>query len=473
MNEYLLKGQGAMSKTMPEYSEEYFSVRERDTWLNKLYQKIRREKTKPKYENLPAEFKQWIKEARRRIHSIAAGRNASYVARCIMEVGFAKLLYGLNELELDYSHAFVLFAPDGTFSMNMERLQRGFTYGAVIHFGTEDYLAAHNAMPNGCGFSIYELGSSKFDDDEIIKIARDHQDRLEDDKKLNVGNHFAGIYRGIDPTTKEDSGRRFVVIHCSGHVGKEKLYHVGWLENYGGFNLVNTPLGPVTILQDEARKEYLKWFEWSNGQNESNRESYLKTIFGEGTYKTLASVTHQGLFRNGSEIRLGVQESQKILPTAYNAQEGLDMVKGLVNIKEHILETLEPFKSLRNRPYLDDLLDINVVPHGGGYEFLDDVKFVKIFLNNEGIEKLKLKMVNPISKTRYIIEFQDFKATRKLLRYRRRAEIQKQVIRYQLAETIYHLYPLFQIYPPIERQGVYMVAKNQKQDLNLEIKPAS
>ncbi len=459
-----------MSDTVPKLAENAFFLKESEGWLNKLYQKILGEKTKPKYENLPSTFKPWIKEARKRIHSIAAGNNASFVARCIMEVGFAKLLFALDQLELDWSRAFVLFAPDGTFSMNMERLQRGFTYGAVIHFGTQEYLVTHNAMPNGCGFSIYELDGNKYSDEEILKISKEHQDQLEDDKKLNVGNHFAGVYRGIDPITKEDSGKRYVVIHCSGHVGKKKLYHTQWLREYEGFNLIQTPLGPITVLQDDARKEYLKWFEWSNGQNEGNRESYLKTIFGEGSYKTLASVTHQGLFRNGCEIRLGVQESQDILPTAYNAQEGLDMVKGLPNIQHYVFETLEPFKFLKDAPYQENMRSINIVPHGGGYEFYDEVKSVKIVLNSKGVEKVKIKLSEPTTKKNYVIEFQDFKATRKLLRYRRRAEIMGQVLKYRLAEVIYHLYPLFQIYPPIERQGVYMVASNQKKDLDLKMK---
>lgn len=458
-----------MSYIMSELVDDFQDVKRSESWIAKIYQRLHG-KTKPKYENMPSRFKPWIKEARKRIHSIAAGDNSSFVARCIMEVGFAKLLYALDHLELDWSRSFVLFAPDGTFSMNMERLQRGFTYGSVIHFGTEDYLVTHNAMPNGCGFSIYELDTSKISDEEILKVSKEHQDQLEDDKKLNVGNHFAGVYRGIDPVTQEDSGKRFVVVHCSGHVGKDKLYHTQWLRDHDGFNLVHTPLGPVTVLQDEARREYLNWFEWSNGQNESNRESYLITIFGKGSYQTLASVTHQGLFRNGSEIRLGVQESQDILPIAYNAQEGLDMVKGLPNIQDHVLETLEPFTALKDMPYYDDLRTINIVPHGGGYEFNDAVRSVKIVLNNKGVAKVKIKLKEATSKKKYLIEFNDFKATRKLLRYRRRAEIMRQVLKYQLADVIYRLYPLFQIYPPIERQGVYMVAKDQKKDLDLRVK---
>ncbi len=459
-----------MSEVLPKLADEPLFTKDNERWLSKLYQKILKEKTKPKYENLPSSFKPWIKEARKRIHSIAAGNNASFVARCIMEVGFAKLLYALDTLELDWSRAFVLFAPDGTFSMNMERLRRGFTYGAVIHFGTEDYLVTHNAMPNGCGFSIYELKTEKYSDEELVQISKQHQAKLEDDKKLNVGNHFAGVYRGIDPVTMEDSGRRFVVVHCSGHVGKGKLYDVQWLSDHDGFHLIPTSLGPVTVLQDDARKEYLRWFEWSNGQNEANRESYLKTIFGEGSYETLASVTHQGLFRNGTEIRLGVQQSQDILPTAYNAQEGLDMVRGLPNIQKHVFETLAPFQFLKDVPYREDLESIDIVPHGGGYEFLDEVKSVKIILGSDGVKKVKIKLQEHSTRKKYLIEFHDFKATRNLLRYRRRAEIMGQVMKYRLAQVIYHLYPLFQIYPPMERQGVYMIAKDQTKDLNLKIK---
>ena len=98
------------------------------------------------------------------------------------------------------------------------------------------------------------------------------------------------------------------------------------------------------------------------------------------------------------------------------------------------------------------------------------MKKLKITVNKNGIEKLKITLHNKKQKQKVILEFKDFKAIRSYLRYRTRAEILSKVYYYKLARPIYHLNPLFQIYPPIQKQAVYIVAPDQQKNFELKVK---
>ena len=69
----------------------------------------------------------WLRLAKERIFSLAAGFRAGAIAPKIMELGFSKVLYGADYLGIDVeqSNPFILFAPDGTVTYNPERIKRG------------------------------------------------------------------------------------------------------------------------------------------------------------------------------------------------------------------------------------------------------------------------------------------------------------------------------------------------------------
>ena len=111
----------------------------------------------------------WLKLAKERIFSLAVGFRAGAIAPKIMEVGFSKVLYGADYLGVDIekSNPFILFAPDGTVTYNPERIKRGFTYGAYIDFDFGKMIATNNSLPNGCGFSMYEIEDPQPDVDLV------------------------------------------------------------------------------------------------------------------------------------------------------------------------------------------------------------------------------------------------------------------------------------------------------------------
>ncbi len=396
------------------------------------------------YSNVDPAFQKWLAEAANHHFSTAAGSRASIIGEAIMRVGSAKLLYAMNELGLDLGKYAVIFAPDGTFSMNRVRTRRGFSYGCLMRADFNDYLFLHNAMPNGCGYSLAKVNYDG-NDDELRKLLLKARETVADDVQLSTGNHFAGVYIATDPFTGEDLQERYVVVHCSGHVGGEKLYDVSWLSSVPGYQKIPTPHGDVTVLTDEAREKYLQQFEESNNSNEQNRIAYLDKIFGEGNYSLIASLTHQGLMPDGKEHRLGVQKLLGIpVPIAFNPEEGVALVIGKENIHAQYYHRLTTFDSNTSLDSIDKelLRTANMVPHGAGYEFRDELKSVTVELTNHGIEQFHIELNG-----KGIVRAANMREIRHLVTYRRKTPIMQQVAKFDLADHFLDLPYFFQIYP--------------------------
>ena len=154
------------------------------------------------YDSVDPEFSQYLQLANERIYSLSAGNRIAKIVPFIMRVGFAKLLFAADKLGVDINQhkSFIIFSPDGTCTYNEKRLKRGFSYGATIKTDFNGMISASNSMPNGCGFSIYKL-TDNISDEDHLKLIEAKQKELGEDHifQLSKGNHFAGLYKVIDP----------------------------------------------------------------------------------------------------------------------------------------------------------------------------------------------------------------------------------------------------------------------------------
>lgn len=414
------------------------------------------EKTGPeiKLTNVDGNFEYWLELARDRIFSLAAGNRIAKIAPRIMEIGFAKILYAANELGIDVegSDAYVVFAPDGTCSYNPIRTQRGFSYGGILHFEFDGLLANNNSMPNGCGFSIYEL-IDPMEDTRLQNYLSDVQVRLGQDKlsQLGKGNHFAGIYYVLDPLSGEDTGRRFVVIHCSGHVGGHKLYHPdSWLAETDGYSIIHTPHGPITLLESEARDLYMDQYKETDDANAHNRDLTMGEIFEyHQDWKKLAAITHQGLTDNGDYHIIGTQVHDSLMPIAFNPEEGLVAATPKPNLSKNFLDRWDQGSRVERFGLEDELMDLNFTPHGSGYEFRYPIQQVEIRLSGEGIEEFYVRLAHEDAK----MAFTYFREVREWMAYRRKAPILQKMFEAELAEIVYEMPCLMQIYPLVSIPG--------------------
>ena len=396
---------------------------------------------------LSSSLKPWLKLAKERIFSLAVGLRAGAIAPKIMELGFSKVLYGADYLGVDIerSNPFVLFAPDGTVTYNTERIKRGFTYGAYIDFDFGKMIATNNSLPNGCGFSIYEIENPQPDGD-LVNYLQESQQRIGQDQlsQLGKGNHFAGAYHVIDPETGEDTHRRFVVVHCSGHVGANLLYYPkDWLVEEEGFHEVETAHGNVIFLEGEAKNRYLKQYAKTEEANGVNRDITVSEIFEDDGWKKLEEITHQGLIDQGKKHIIGAQQHDGIMPIAFNPEEGLVAVKHKPNLSQEFIESWSEAERISNLGLANKFSKVNMTPHGGGYEFRQPLKSLEVCLDNEGISKFQILFKN----TNEPQTFSGFREIRDYMTYRRRAPIMQKVNGANLAEIIYELPPLMQIYP--------------------------
>ena len=291
--------------------------------------------------NIDEKMEKWLKEAQKRIFSIAAGDRVSFIASAIVQVGFGKILYAANELGVDIekSKPYIFFAPDGTCSYNEIRIKRGFTYGCIFKADFEGLIGTNNSMPNGCGYSLYELKDWNDDETLIRTLNRIKQNITEEQaKELGKGNHFIAVYKVLDAISGEDTERRMVLLHCSGHdLSKKPLYFFDWLEETDGCHKVKTPHGDIYLLESEAKKRYIKEFEKLDKYNKEARVNVMKELFKNSSYELVSSITHQGLYNNGSYHFLGIQKSEKLIPIAFNAEEGGIAVKTKKNLSKDLL----------------------------------------------------------------------------------------------------------------------------------------
>ena len=400
--------------------------------------------------NLNSEFEPWMKEAERRIFSLAAGNRIALIAPAIMKIGLGKILYAANELgaDIEKNKPFVLFAPDGTCTYNELRISRGFTYGCLIKAEFDGLIATHNAMPNGCGYSLFEFKDSPTDE-ELIKQAKIIRKNITDEQavELGKGNHFVALYTVLDSISGEDTGKRYALLHCSGHdVGKEPLYNVDWLEKESGFNKVMTPHGDIWLLENEAKKLYLEEHEKFENMNINGRNNVMNEFYEEDSFELLMDLTHQGLAENGKYLKLGIHLKDKIVPVAFNAEEGTLLLKTNSNLSKEFLEKWHHYKDIKELNYEQELQNIDMTPHGSGYEFKYPVKGCSINLDKTGLTDFTIKLqISEDSTIKASATY--FKKIRNFMTYRRKLPIMKEVFYANLGEPIYDLKPLIQIHP--------------------------
>ncbi|MDH5404273.1 MAG: hypothetical protein OEZ01_02510 [Candidatus Heimdallarchaeota archaeon] len=399
------------------------------------------------HSNVDPSFQRWIEMAKERTFSLAAGNRIGHIAPKIMEIGFGKVLFAADQMgaDIDQSNPFVIFAPDGTCSYNPIRTQRGFSYGAVLDFDFDGMMATNNSMPNGCGFSLYEI-TDEIPDAKLVNFLKDSQMRLGQDQlsQLGKGNHFAGVYIVRDPVTGEDTNKRFVVVHCSGHVGGHRLYHPdSWLSDTSGYIEVPTPHGSITLLEGEARRLYLEQYGETDKANSVNRDITVDEIFDKKyEWNRIEEITHQGLTKN-SIHRIGTQIHKGLVPIAFNPEEGLIVVDTKQNLSREFIDYWKQGERIKQYGLESKMTNLNFVPHGGGYEFRHPVKSMEIRLGPEGIHDFNLHLNIPDGN----MSFTYFREIREWMTYRRKTPIIREIARADLAEIVYDLPGLMQVYP--------------------------
>jgi hypothetical protein len=116
-------------------------------------------------------------------------------------------------------------------------------------------------------------------------------------------------------------------------------------------------------------------------------------LFGE--FMEISNETHQGLV-NMNEIILGchyLKNSATLFPLTLRADLPAYLVKGNHNLTSENIELLGFEKRAKNLNVYDRLLNVNIIPHGGGY-VLPDILTVNKVIEVDGKRYFEVEMQN-------------------------------------------------------------------------------
>jgi len=322
---------------------------------------------------------QLLHVAENHIFSLSIRDLASALSYENMRYGLAKMIYAL-----DSEDVICVFGPDATITRNIGRWQSGFGYGAVIRWSDRGVFFPE-MKPNSCGMIMVRMDEMPSKEDIIERVASvEESDLYLDGIKLKPdfgkGNHFFEFYKTIEVSPDVDdiipTDCYYAIMHGSAQEKKHEIYDA---VNEGEW--IKTPLGKISVLDGSKGREYYKKWKKFNDFSKRRREYLIKEVLGD--IKIISNLTHQGLFRK-NEIRLGVHDSmdasypkgKALFPVALRWDLPLHIFKGKRNLTEEVIKRANFYERALETGTLDDLCNINILPHGGGYHI--ELPYTKI-----------------------------------------------------------------------------------------------
>lgn len=327
--------------------------------------------------------KELLSLARSRIFTLGLKDLASELSMKNMEYGLAKILYAL-----DSDRAFSFFSPDATITRNIGRWMSGFGYGMVIRWPGNVFFP--EIRPNGCGMILVKL-NGKPSRKEIIKTAGELNysdlslDGYSIEPDFGKGNHFFEFYSVLNSQEEKiPEDCYYAIIHGSSPERKSDMYGV-----IDSAPRVKTPLGDIAMLEGkEANEYYRKWIDFENF-SKKRRELIAKEVLGD--VEVISNITHQGMFGE-NEARLGCYDTmdksyprgEALFPVALRWDVPVYIFKGKENLSEEVLSMAGIKEAAEKANLTDEIKNINILPHGGGYHINMDYTEIKVVESRMG-----------------------------------------------------------------------------------------
>ncbi len=313
------------------------------------------------------EAEQLLKKAGERIFSLGL-RDLSSV------LSHENMLYGLGKMLHVAEQAYCVFGPDATITRNVGRWLSGFGYGCVIRWKPKGVYFPE-IRPNGCGMILVKIDELPTHENLLEKISEIERSELSLDgikikPDFGKGNHFLEFYsvsRAMpeieDKISKE---HHYALLHGSASEKKDGLY-----EMIDQGTWVKTPLGKISVLDGNSGKEYYR--RWRSLEDFSNRRRELLAKELLQGCEIISNLTHQGMFSE-NEIRMGCHDTsdksnkgKTIFPIALRWDLPLYLFRGKQNISDDVINMLNFDKRAHKLGIMEELKNINLLPHGGGY----------------------------------------------------------------------------------------------------------
>ncbi|UCF61500.1 MAG: hypothetical protein JSV37_02135 [Anaerolineaceae bacterium] len=320
-----------------------------------------------------------LRKAEDHIFSTGLDDSGARLGLTNMKYGLAKILMAQEAYGLE-PNAYFVAAPDATVTRNANRWKSGFGYGGLLAWGDGGQeLVVLDVKPNCCGMLVLGLDQIPTQSSLTERIKTLHEQRLEINGMpvqwdFGISNHFITLFR-VTPLDETSFHPYAVILHGSGKELRnanpwgDGLYW-DWSESLEKkAELFSTPMGPLRLLTGSAANEYYAYFLQAKAFSQERRVLIAQHLFDEFTI--YSNENHQGLL-SMNEMVLGVhvmRDEETILPLTLQAQLPSYLLRVLPNLSEDVIQSLGFEEQARRIGIYDQLLSVNILPHGGGYAY--------------------------------------------------------------------------------------------------------
>jgi len=367
------------------------------------------------------------------------------LARENMAYGLAKIHWVQEHLGYP-ADAFFLGSPDMTTPRYPVKWQWGQALGGQLTWGTGDRPLTFLDLQVSTSTALF--GTVNEEPDMKTVLARAEQLRrkrpqlmgMDIDWDFDRGNHFINAYR-VELEGRTDrvslAPYAFVVHGGDSEVKRPSVLGIGLDYEKSQplrerMSTLQTPLGPVHVLLDQAAHDYHECYLRCEQYSKQKRVMLGRELFGD--YTLISNEIHHG-FAHPNTALLGCYQFQRGSKTLYPVTLRSDLptyiVQGSANggFDIHQIESLPPM--LKEQVALS-----NILPHGGGYTYPEVQSFIAM-VEADGI---RYSILEGAAKNRRVL------ANLNTLPYAYRGEeVIACIEQYRLGKVIARLYPLFSL----------------------------
>ena len=330
------------------------------------------------------------------IFSTGLNDGASKLCRANMKYGLAQFHLIQEKYGFEPKATFIT-SPDETISRNAFRWNSGIGYGGRLNWGSgNEKIVFLNVKPNCCGILVGGLDEpvdpyNLITQIDKIKNTNLFHDGIELKMDFGTSNHFINCYETKNLSDHNLPPYMFF-IHGSapefmGDNGGEQLgLYVDKSSTLNDLALsVNTKFGKQNILLDSDAKIYNDFNKKAQRFSSSKRIVIANELFGDD-FLVICNQPHQFL-KDFNNMYLGCNctdlmcESiiNNIFPTTLRADLPAYLFSGKQNLSETTIKNLQFEERARRLEVFNNLWNVNILPHGGGYTLPDIGDVNKIF----------------------------------------------------------------------------------------------
>jgi len=322
------------------------------------------------------------------------------LAQETLKIGLARVLS--LQIYLGYEpDGIVACFPGTTPTRGRDRLQKGFSLGAVLRYNhsvantNREPLIILNPKANCCGVLI---GSFKGNFPNEKQLRNKIKQLIRADPKIEgvkisiekyfVGNHFVNIYK--EGLFDDVNNRYWLVIHGSGEMRKDTDLGMGiYIDESQKLQSItrryDTLLGPIYYLLGVEAMLFMKQYIKAEEISTRSREYLAKKIVAD--LEILSNKSHLTIVAPGSYF-LGVYNvvSNRIYPFLVNAKDGVALMRAQQNFSFDAIKRLGWLRQSKKAGVQEVLESVNGMPHGGRKDYIKKrYKLVDVDFDGERI----------------------------------------------------------------------------------------